>query len=177
MVLGVVFLGDFETFTNQFDLGGRGSDSPFRLFVDQCSRTRRRGVAQFLERVAGARRGFGRQHEIQRNGKARFNADRFHPFKLNAPHERTKPGFHRAASQFVGNFAIRGKMMGQVLCMEWALQDSNLRPTACRAVALPTELNALRSLDNRDKGEVRQVPVIFAIGRAAGAAEGAYGAR
>ena len=53
--------------------------------------------------------------------------------------ERT--GFEPATPGVTGRYSNQLNYRSADLASWWVLQGSNLRPTACKAVALPTELN------------------------------------
>src|SRR5262249_41734324 len=88
-----------------------------------------------------------------RQGRARTPADERLPRRDRPDHHRcedrlppSRPGQHPAREQAE---AVRGREIvrahrraGQLPRSEWAVQGSNLRPTACKAVALPAELTA-----------------------------------
>ena len=56
--------------------------------------------------------------------------------------ERT--GFEPATPGVTGRYSNQLNYRSEIFAQFWwVLQGSNLRPTACKAVALPTELNTL----------------------------------
>ena len=74
---------------------------------------------------AGTHRGANREHEraiLDRNTRARDG-------RIGDCHEADRPGLE------------------WLLAAEWAVQDSNLRPPACKAGALPAELTARTATD------------------------------